>query len=269
MFPVILELGPLRIYSFGLMMALGFLVATVLTGKELHRRGFDGELASSLVLWAVGGGLVGARLWAIIDDWSGFTADPFGSLLSGAGFTWYGGFIGGLIMVSVAMRRYGLPWLPTADSIAPGMVLGHAIGRVGCLLAGDGDWGTETDLPWGMRFPNAIVGWDYPPDVYVHPAMIYEAIAYTAIFALLWGLRRYDLPAGTMISLYLLLSPIARFCIEIIRINPPLLGSLSEAQVTSIALIAAAAYLLYQRRQGIVSAIRSDPMPAPRGKKRK
>lgn len=260
MYPVILEIGPLRIYSFGLMMALGFLVATYLTSKELDRRGYDGELASSLVIWAVVGGLAGARLWAIIDDWDGFVADPFGSLLSGAGFTWYGGFIGGLILVTIAMRRYGLPWLTTADSIAPGMVLGHAVGRIGCLLAGDGDWGTVTDLPWGMAYPNAIVGWDYPPGVYVHPAPIYEALAYTAVFALMWSVRHRDFPPGTFISVYLLFAPLARFFIEFIRINPPLIGPLSEAQVTSLVLMAVAVALLARQRTAIREAWRAGPV---------
>jgi len=262
MYPVLLEIGPLRVYSFGLMMALGFLAATYLSGKELQRRGYDGEIASNLVIWAVVGGIGGARLWAIIDDWNGFVADPFGSLLSGAGFTWYGGFIGGLILVTIAIRRHGLPWATTADCIAPGMVLGHGIGRIGCLLAGDGDWGTVTDLPWGMAYPNAIVGWDYPPGVYVHPAPIYEALAYTAIFTFLWSIRKRDFPPGTLILLYLLLSPLVRFFIEFIRINPPLLGPLSEAQVTGIVLMSVATVLLWLRRTAIRAAF-SEPHAKP------
>jgi len=250
MYPVIFEFGPVRVYSFGLMMALGFLAAAYLSGKELDRRGYNGEVASNLVIWAAVGGIAGARLWVILDDWSGFVADPFGSLFSGAGFTWYGGFIGGLLLVTIGLRRYGIPFLTGADCIAPGMVLGHGIGRIGCQLAGDGDWGSVTTVPWGMAYPNAIVGWDYPAGVVVHPTPIYEAAAYTLIFAFLWSIRRYDFPSGTLIALFLLLSPLARFLVEFVRINPPFLGSLTEAQVTSLVLmVIAVVYLLRNRRE--------------------
>lgn len=255
MYPVILELGPVRIYSFGLMMALGFLVATYLSSKEFERRGYNGEIASSLVLWAAIGGIVGARLWVILDDWSGFVADPFGALFTGAGFTWYGGLIGGFLMVTIGLRRHGIPWLEGADAIAPGCVLGHAVGRIGCQLAGDGDWGAVTEVPWGMAYPRAIVGWDYPPGVVVHPTPIYEAAAYTAIFLFLWRVRRYDFPRGTWFYTFLVLSPLARFVIEFYRINPPVFGTLTEAQLTSLVLMAIGAVQLIRRREGIAHAL--------------
>ena len=138
MYPIVLRLGPLTIYSYGLMMAIAFLTAAYLTGKELSRKGFDGELASSMVFWAAVGGLVGARILAIIDDWSGFVSDPVHSIFSGSGFVFYGGLIGGFIAVSWTIYRHGLPWLATVDCIAPGLVLAHGIGRIGCQLAGDG-----------------------------------------------------------------------------------------------------------------------------------
>src|SRR5438552_1779724 len=142
MFPVLLRLGPwtvwgyslgpLTIYSYGLMMAIAFLTAASLTSSELDRKGLNGELASTMVLWAAVGGLVGARLVALFHDWSGFLSDPIHSLFSGAGFVWYGGLIGGFLAVTWTMRRHGLPWLKTVDCIAPGLVLAHGIGRIGC-----------------------------------------------------------------------------------------------------------------------------------------
>lgn len=257
MYPVILELGPVRIYSFGLMMALGFLAATYLTGKEFERRGYNGEIASSLVLWAAIGGLVGARLWNLVDDWNGFLADPIGAVFTGAGFTWYGGFLGGFVMVTIGLRRHGIPWAVGADSIAPGMVLGHAIGRIGCQLAGDGDWGAVTTVPWGMAYPKAIVGWDYPPGVVVHPTPLYEAAAYTAIFAFLWSIRRYDFPRGTLIALFLVLSPLARFLVEFVRINTRVLGPLTEAQLMSLVLVLLGAAQLFRTRHEIANALRA------------
>ena len=237
MYPVILHLGPLTIYSYGLMMAIAFLTAGYLTGLELNRKGFDGELASSIVFWGAVGGLVGSRILAIFEDWNDFIADPIHGIFTGAGFVWYGGLIGGFLAVSWTIRRNGLPWLPTVDCIAPALSLGHGIGRIGCHLAGDGDWGVETTVPWGVAYPNAIVGWNYPPGVRVHPTPLYEVAAYSAIFLVLWSIRKRSLPDGTLLWLYLILGGLARFVIELVRINPPVVAGLSQAQLISIGLI--------------------------------
>jgi phosphatidylglycerol:prolipoprotein diacylglycerol transferase len=237
MYPIVLRLGPLTIYSYGLMMAIAFLAAAYLTSQELTRKGLNGELASTMVLWAAVGGLLGARLLAIIDDWSGFVSDPLHSIFSGSGFVFYGGLIGGCIAVSWTIYRNGLPWLVTVDCIAPGLVLAQGIGRIGCQLAGDGDWGVETTLPWGMAFPNAIVGWPYAPGVRVHPAPLYEFAAYAAICAVLWAVRKRADPDGTIFWLYLVMAPTARFLIEFVRINPRVFLGLSQSQLISLALV--------------------------------
>jgi phosphatidylglycerol:prolipoprotein diacylglycerol transferase len=255
MHPVILRLGPLTIYSYGLMMAIAFLVAAYLTGKELTRKGLNGELASSMVFWAAVGGLVGARIFAIFDDWNGFLTDPLHTLFSGAGFVWYGGLIGGFLAVSWTIRTNHLPWLTTVDCIAPALALGHAIGRIGCELAGDGDWGRETTLPWGMAYPNAIVGWNYPPGVRVHPTPLYEVLAYTLVFAFLWSIRKRAQPQGTLFWWYLVLASTARFAIEFVRINPHIVAGLSEAQLISIAFVAIGSWKLLSAR--------TMPLPDP------
>jgi phosphatidylglycerol---prolipoprotein diacylglyceryl transferase len=244
MYPVILHLGPITIYSYGLMMAIAFLTAAYLTGLELARKGLNGELASTLVFWAAVGGLVGARLFALVDDWSGFVADPLRTLFSGAGFVWYGGLIGGFLAVTWVIQRNRLPWLVTVDCIAPGLVLAHGIGRIGCQLAGDGDWGRVTTLPWGMAYPHAIIGWNYPPGVRVHPTPLYELLAYTAIFAFLWAIRKRPHADGRLFWWYLVLAPTARFLIEFLRINPRVFLGLSEAQLISVGLVAVGAWKL-------------------------
>jgi len=248
MYPVLFHLGPLTIYSYGLMMAVAFLTAGYLTGKELTRKGFNGELASTLVFWAALGGLVGARVFAIWDDWPGFVADPIHSLLSGAGFVWYGGLFGGLVAVTWSMRRHHLPWLITVDCIAPGLALAHGIGRVGCQLAGDGDWGHATTLPWGMAYPNAIVGWHYPPGVRVHPAPLYEMLLYVAVFIFLWTMRTRSHANGTLFWWYLVLAPAARFMVEFVRINPRVAFGLTEAQVISLILVSVGIWRLLAAR---------------------
>ncbi len=248
MYPVIYEIGPVTIYSFGLMMALGFIVAGVLVSREFARRGLDAELGSSVVFWAALGGLLGARLWVIINDHDRFLEAPLSFVFSGAGFVWYGGLVGGFIAVTWFIRRHGLPWLETTDCIAVALPLGHAIGRIGCQLAGDGDWGAVTTLPWGMAYPAAIIGWDYEPGIRVHPTPIYEALVYGMIFAVLWGVRTRVHKPGALLAGYFVLAGVARFAIEFVRIEPHVLWGLTGAQVFSVGLIAAGIALLARPR---------------------
>ncbi len=252
MHPIIVQIGPITIYSFGLMMAIAFLVAGFLTSRELERSGFDPRLGSTLLVWAAAGGLAGARLFLILEDPSEFLQHPLSTILSGSGFVWYGGLFGGLLTTYVAVRRAGIPWLRVVDAAAPALALGHAIGRIGCQLAGDGDWGKVTNLPWGMAYPQAIVGWPHPPGVVVHPTPLYEAAAYTAIFLLLWARRTKVRMPGSLLWWYFLLAGTARFLIEFLRINPPWWMGLTQAQWISLALVAfGCAALLLPRMEAV------------------
>ncbi len=232
MVPVLVRLGPITLYSFGAMLALGFLAGAVVLGEGLERRGLDRAHASAIVWWAAIGGVVGSRLLAIANDWQEFLAAPLHFVVTGAGFVWYGGLAGGFLTVSAYLMARGLPWLVVVDAIAPGLALGQAIGRVGCQLAGDGDWGTVSTLPWAMAYPRAIFGWEHPPGVLVHPAPVYESLLYGAIFVYLLRLsRREDTVApGSVLFAYLILSGVARFLIETVRIEPRLWLDLTEAQ---------------------------------------
>jgi len=243
-YPVIFSIGPLTVYSFGVMLAIAFLVSGNVVQRELQRKGLDPELASSFVLWAAVGGLVGSRVLSFLDDWRGFLADPIASIFTGAGFVFYGGLIGGFITVSWVILRRGLPYWKVTDCIAPALATGQAIGRIGCQLAGDGDWGVPTTLPWGMSFPNAIIGWeqwtrenDLPIDVRVHPAPVYETMLYGLVFLVLWRRRLTPHPDGYILWMYLLLSGASRFLVEFVRINPKLAFGLSEAQFISLAIM--------------------------------
>lgn len=254
MVPVLLKFGPLTIYSFGMMMALGFLVSGYVVSVEFRRRGFDPEDAWSIVLWAAIGGIVGSRLLAIIADWEAFRLHPLGSILSGSGFVWYGGLIGGFISVTVFLIRRSLPWLSAVDAIAPALAIGQAIGRIGCQVAGDGDWGTATSLPWAVAYPNAIVGWmawlresGLPADARVHPAPVYETLAYSAIFCLLWSLRKRKLRPGSLLWIYFVSSSVARFAIEFIRVEPVTAAGLTQAQWIAVPLFVAGIALLVWR----------------------
>jgi phosphatidylglycerol:prolipoprotein diacylglycerol transferase len=235
------------------MLALAVLTAGNVLGRELARRGMDPELASSMVLWAAVGGLGGSRLLSIFDDWHAFVTHPFEFIFTGAGFVFYGGLLGGFVTVSLFIRSRGLSWLRVSDSIAPGLAIGQSIGRIGCLLAGDGDWGTPTTVPWAMRYPNAIIGWEswlkannLPLDTLVHPAPIYETIGYGVVFLILWSMRRSRQPDGMVLWWYLLLSATVRFLVEFVRVNPRVAFGLSEAQLVSLALIAIATVLIWR-----------------------
>lgn len=263
MYPVIFSIGPITVYSFGVMLALAFLAAGNVLARELARKGIDPELASSMVLWAAIGGLGGSRVFSIFDDWQGFVAHPLAFVFTGAGFVFYGGLLGGFLTVTIFIRRRHLSWLRVSDAIAPGLAIGQSIGRIGCLLAGDGDWGTPTTLPWGMRYPNAIIGWDswvrangLPLDVRVHPAPIYETLGYGAVFLLLWSMRRPRHADGMILWWYLLLSGTVRFLVEFVRVNPRIAFGLSEAQWISLGLIVVASVLIWRWTE-------TEPMPAP------
>jgi phosphatidylglycerol---prolipoprotein diacylglyceryl transferase len=255
MYPVLLQLGPITIYSFGLFMALAALFAAWIVHSELKRYGYNPELASTMVFAAAVGGLVGARLLFIVEEWNNFLVAPLNYVFTGAGFTWYGGFLGGVAAVSWVVRKNKIPWLVGADIAAPALALAYGVGRIGCHVAGDGDWGRVTDVPWGVAYTNAIVGWadpntgiPYSPGVRVHPTPIYEFIGGVVTFSILWSLRKTDLPPGTIAWLYLILSGVARFIVEFWRINPPLALGLSEAQWFSLAMMVLGLFLLNTRR---------------------
>jgi len=248
MIPDVLHIGPIPIHLFGIFMALAFLAAGWAAGREFARRGWDPGLASNAVVWAAVGGLLGARVWIVADAWDEFVQAPIALLVTGGGFVFYGGLVGGAIAVTIYFRREGIPWLAGADAVAPSIVLGQAVGRLGCQVSGDGDWGRETTLPWGMAYPYAVVGWDKPPGVYVHPTPLYEAAAYFAIFAFLWRVRREPLPDGSLLALYLVLSGMARFLVEFVRINPHVLLGLTEAQLVSLVLVGIGGWQLLSTR---------------------
>lgn len=241
------------------MAAIAFLVAGWLTGKEMDRVGLPGEAASNMVFWAAVGGIVGSKLWYVLQDPAALAHDPIGMVFSGSGVVWYGGLLGGTAAVTWVMHRNHLPWLRTVDCIAPALALAHGIGRIGCQLAGDGDWGSVTTVPWGMSYPNAIIGWPYPPGVRVHPAPLYEMLAYFAVFAILWSMRTRPHPPGTIFWSYLILAPAARFIIEFYRINPAHAFGLSTAQWFSLLLIAFGTWRLLASRS--VAATATDQLP--------
>ena len=261
MYPILFQFGPITIYSFGAFMALAALAAAWAVHADLKRRSINPDLASTFVFAAAVGGLVGARLLFIVEEWSNFLMAPMNYILTGAGFTWYGGLLGGTVAVSWVARRNKISWLDGADIAAPALAIGYGIGRIGCHVAGDGDWGAITDVPWGVAYTNAIIGWvdpmtgiPYPPGTRVHPTPIYEFLESLIIFVALWSLRDKGYAPGTIAWLYMILAGLARFVVEFWRINPPLALGLSEAQWFSLALMTIGLVMLLRRPARVTSA---------------
>ena len=184
-------------------------------------------------------GLAGAKLYHLLESPAEFFAHPVALLISPYGFAWFGGLLAGFAPFVWLGRRQHVPLLTLLDVGSPAAALGYGIGRIGCFLSGDGDYGIPTSLPWGMSFPNGLV----PTTERVHPTPIYELIAACAIAWLLW--RMYDrqksapgkksVPAGTVFAMYLVLTGLARFLVEFIRINPRSFLGMSNAQTASLA----------------------------------
>jgi prolipoprotein diacylglyceryl transferase len=271
-----LHLGPITIPTFGLMVATALLVSAYVLQWDFDRRraqlqhlpGYKGQRDEGFLIIGVAGiaGLIGARLYHVLESPSEFFADPWNLLFSRFGFAWFGGFLGGFLALIVMARRLKVPLLLFLDICSPAACVGYAIGRIGCLLSGDGDYGIPTSLPWAMSFPNGVVPttgiWDpnghsgvcnkygLPESCGVHPSPLYEFFVWLAIAAFLWHMGAKSLRGpkarGEIFYNYLILTGIARFLIEFIRINPRSFFGLSNAQAASLLSILVGAVLLWR-----------------------
>ena len=251
-----IHIGPLAIATFGLMVAVALLAAAYILQADFHRRGIKAD--AFLIIGIAGlAGIAGARLYHVLESPGEFFADPWPLLFSRYGFAWFGGFLGGFGALLILAYRNKIPTLEFLDACSPAAAAGYAIGRIGCLLSGDGDYGIPTSLPWGMRFPNGVV----PTAQRVHPTPIYEFIAWMAIAWFLWHMGtkavRGPKAKGEIFCNYLILTGIARFLVEMIRINPRSFFGMSNAQAASLASILHGAVLLWRLKKKI-----------PRGEKR-
>jgi phosphatidylglycerol---prolipoprotein diacylglyceryl transferase len=250
--PILFHLGSVPIHSFGVLMSLAFAVAGWVMQSDFARKNAPRDLAWEIVGLGLVGGILGARLHQAVYHWPDFVSAPLGFLTTGrSGLVWYGGVAGGVIATVWPIRRKGVPYASALDSSALGLTIGLAIGRVGCHLSGDGDWGTPTALPWGVAYVNGTAGWPYPPGTFVHPAALYEMIALLGIFVVLLRLRSRVAPPGALFAIYVLLSGVTRLVVELIRTNPSVLLGLTEAQLTSIVLSGAAALWLWRHRSSV------------------
>jgi phosphatidylglycerol:prolipoprotein diacylglycerol transferase len=225
--PVGGELG-----TFGLMLWLAAVCACWVLQQNFNRWHVDAD-SISIVLVVTVAGVVGAKLWHVMDT----PGDP---ILDRSGFAWFGGLLVGILTLIWQGRVYKTGSLRMLDLATPAAAVGYGMGRLGCLTSGDGDYGIPTTLPWGISFPHGLV----PTTQRVHPTPIYELIVGLIIGWILWHRGAKRTPVGQLTGEYLILSGLARFLVEFIRINPRVLWGMSNAQLASIGSIVAGAALL-------------------------
>jgi phosphatidylglycerol---prolipoprotein diacylglyceryl transferase len=250
------------------MVAAAMLAGYYLLRADLARRGIGGKesgLAEALIAIPCLAGIIGAKIYHVLQTPADLLSDPVGQLFSQFGFAWFGGLITGAAGFAWVAWRKKVPLLTALDAGSPAAALGYGVGRIGCLLSGDGDYGIPTSLPWGMSFPHGLV----PTTQRVHPTPIYELAVACLIAGLLWRLgsrqigvqtglagnagkgqppsSRTLLPSGHVFAVYLILTGVARFLVEFIRINPPSFFGLTNAQAASVLSVVAGAILWIRR----------------------
>jgi phosphatidylglycerol---prolipoprotein diacylglyceryl transferase len=229
-----IDLLGLSLKTFGLCFGLAFVVSGAIVARRLKELGHPPDWAYEMVFAALVGGLVGARGYWVLGHIEDVRGDVLGGLFGGTGLVWFGGALGGAAGVLLWAYRKGMFNLLLLDLCAPALAMGYAVGRVGCQVAGDGDYGTATDLPWGMAYPDGVV----PTTAVVHPTPIYETLSMGLVAWALWRAREAFRP-GVLFAFYLVLAGAERLLVEFVRRNEPVLAGLTEAQLTSLVMLVA------------------------------
>lgn len=246
----------LELKTFGLFFALNFVAWGLMAARRFRELGHTEDLAYEMVFAALGGGVVGAKLYWAIENGE---LDAEG-LFSGSGLTWYGGLLGGAVTVIAWAKWRGVFTRSLLDIAGIGLPLGYAVGRVGCQISGDGDYGGPSDLPWAMGYPDGVVPTD--PGVEVHPSPLYEALSMGLLAWVLWRLRDAVRPGG-LFALYLVFGGLERFLVEFVRRNEDVAVGLTSAQLISLAMmLGGLVWLAGLQRSGGIMLARSAPRSA-------
>jgi phosphatidylglycerol:prolipoprotein diacylglycerol transferase len=241
-----ISIGPLDLQTFGLAFAASFIASGLTMARRLKELGRPVDWVYEMVFAALIGGLVGSRIDYLIQNWDQVSDDVLGNVFSGSGLVFFGGLFGGAIGVVIwAVRRGVLSW-QLADACAVPIAIGYVVGRVGCQLSGDGDYGVESDLPWAMAFPDGTV----PTTDEVHPTPVYETFAMGVATLVLWRLRDRFAP-GVVFGIYLVVVGVERFMVELIRRNDSVAAGLTVPQLVSIAVVALGTAIILTRRNAL------------------
>jgi phosphatidylglycerol:prolipoprotein diacylglycerol transferase len=250
MHPVLIQFGPFSIRYYGLMYVVGIIMAIFLVRSEVRRKGlpFSDDEQTNLLMFTVLAGIIGARLYYVLFNWSYYRQVPWDiPAVWRGGLAIHGGVLGGIGAVVWFARRKMIPLLRLTDVLAPPLILGQALGRFGNFMNGDAH-GMPTTLPWGIVFaPNTPAGNQFP-NIALHPTMLYEMAINLGIFAYLWSTRRRPAKDGYTTMRYLLLYSLGRFGVEFLRADSLWFGPFRAAQVVSLALIVLSATVLIRQR---------------------
>ena len=239
-----IHIGPLDLKTFGICFACGFLVSGLILGRRFRELGRPVDWSYEMVFAALIGGLVGSRIDYILQNWDKVSDDLLGNILSGSGLVWFGGMVGGALGVCLWARWRGFLGWQLFDAAAVPLAVGYAIGRVGCQLSGDGDYGTHSDLPWAMSYPDGTV----PTTDTVHPTPVYETLAMGMAGVVLWRLRDRFAP-GVLFGLYLMFAGIERFLVEFIRRNDEVVAGVTQPQLISLVMLGLGAAIVAVRHR--------------------
>ena len=248
MYPELLHLGPLTVYSFGVMAAIALIGGVLVAWLLVRRYGVPFEYVFEACMVTGLSGFGGARLYYMVQHWSEVRTDLLGSTFGGAGFTWYGGFAGGFVGLVLWAKWRHIPLGLGANAVAAGIAFGYAVGRIGCQLSGDGDYGRPSDLPWAMGYPHGVV--PTGPGVTVHPTPVYETLAMLAVFAVLYRMASRPQPGWYVFGWFLVLQGVERFLVEFLRLNPDFALGLTGPQWIGVAsAVAGVVVILVTRRR--------------------
>jgi phosphatidylglycerol:prolipoprotein diacylglycerol transferase len=251
----------LSLKTFGIVFALGFVAAGAILVRRLRELDKPVDYAYEMAFAALVGGLVGSRVYYIVQNYDQVKHDLVGNLFSGSGLVWYGGVIGGAIGVIAWAKFRDMLSLALLDLASVPLAMGYAIGRIGCQVSGDGDYGKPSDLPWAMGYPHGTV--PTPPGVKVQPTPIYETLSMALVAWWLWRMREQFRP-GALFAFYLVLSGAERLLVEFVRRNNHVLAGLTAPQLESVGLIVAGVVWLavLHRRGGVKAAPRATLVTA-------
>jgi phosphatidylglycerol:prolipoprotein diacylglycerol transferase len=243
-YPTLFEIFGYPISTFGVMLAIAFLVGTWITQVRMREEGLDPELGATLLLYVMFGGILGSKLYFSIDVSLRTGTDFWSLFLSREGITWYGGLILATIVGAIGCRIHGLPIKTFADCTAVAGAVGQALGRVGCFLVGD-DYGRASDAPWAVAFPQGA-----PPTLgRVHPTQLYEVAWLLPVAGWLWSRRR---KSPFLFGEYIALNGLGRIAIEHWRVNPEVALGLTEPQWIGLGLVVlgASGWIHFRSRGG-------------------
>ena len=238
-----ISLGPLDLKTFGICFALAFVCSGAIFARRLRELGKPADWTYEAAFAALIGGLVGSRVDFLIQNWDGVSGNLLGNVFSGSGLVFFGGLIGGAVGVLLWARWRGWLGWDLCDTAAAPIAIGYVVGRIGCQVSGDGDYGIESDLPWAMAYPEGTV----PTQDSVHPTPVYDTLVMGLATLVLWHLRGRFAP-GVLFGIYLVIVGAERFLIELIRRNDSVVGGLTLAQLFSLAVLALGCAIVATRR---------------------